>query len=132
MLTGLGAAVSHCRAAIGDGERLVTHAEVERMPQQDPHFKAQNHRRRIISLSLLAEYAYLLAPGGRMYTITDVPELAEWMRSKVAAHPSFRPLTPEEMEADVAAGLLITSSEEGQKVERNMGQVRILAHLLWL
>ncbi|KAK9826974.1 hypothetical protein WJX74_002274 [Apatococcus lobatus] len=88
----------------------------------DPHFKAQNHRRRIISLSLLAEYAYLLAPGGRMYTITDVPELAEWMKSKVAAHPSFRPLTQEELDADVAAGLLITSSEEGQKVERNSGQ----------
>ena len=58
-----------------------------------------------------------------MYTITDVPELAEWMNSKVAAHPSFRPLTKEELEADVAAGLLITSSEEGQKVERNLGQV---------
>ena len=91
---------------------------------QDPHFKAQNHRRRIISLSLLAEYAYLLAPGGRMYTITDVPDLAEWMKSKVAAHPSFRPLTQEELDADVAAGLLITSSEEGQKVERNAGQVK--------
>ena len=90
---------------------------------QDPHFKVQNHRRRIISLSLLAEYAYLLAPGGRMYTITDVPELAEWMKSKVLAHPSFRPLTQEELDADVAAGLLITSSEEGQKVERNNGQV---------
>ena len=58
-----------------------------------------------------------------MYTITDVPELAEWMKSKVAAHPSFRPLTQQELDADVAAGLLITSSEEGQKVERNSGQV---------
>lgn len=67
-----------------------------------------------------------------MYTITDVPELAEWMKSKVAAHPSFRALTQEEMEADVAAELLITSSEEGQKVERNMGQVRTLVPVLWL
>ena len=69
-----------------------------------------------------------------MYTITDVPELAEWMRSKVALHPSFRPLTEEELEADVAAGLLVTSSEEGQKVERNSGQVNAfhdLASPLW-
>ena len=27
---------------------------------QDPHFKAANHRRRIIQRTLLAEYAYLL------------------------------------------------------------------------
>ena len=67
-----------------------------------------------------------------MYTITDVPELAGWMKSKVAAHPSFRPLTAEELEADVAAGFLITSSEEGQKVERNLGQVSCcFRHQVW-
>ena len=31
---------------------------------QDPHFKAGTHRRRIISRAQLADYAYLLAPGG--------------------------------------------------------------------
>jgi hypothetical protein len=30
----------------------------------DPHFKEKNHRRRIITQALLAEYAYCLAPGG--------------------------------------------------------------------
>lgn len=34
----------------------------------------QNHRRRIITPQLLAEYAFLLVPGGRLYTATDVPE----------------------------------------------------------
>eukprot|EP00951_Prasinocladus_malaysianus_P037658 scaffold406389_cov51-Prasinocladus_malaysianus.AAC.1 len=34
--------------------------EITRAPLQDPHFKAQNHRRRIISHQLLTEYAYLL------------------------------------------------------------------------
>ncbi len=48
---------------------------------QDPHFKASNHRRRIINTSLLTEYAHLMVPGGMLYTITDVPELAEWMVS---------------------------------------------------
>ena len=54
---------------------------------QDPHFKAGTHRRRIISRAQLADYAYLLAPGGMLYTITDVPELGQWMRDKVRPHP---------------------------------------------
>ena len=53
------------------------------MVMQDPHFKAGTHRRRIISRAQLADYAYLLAPGGILYTITDVPELGQWMREKV-------------------------------------------------
>lgn len=48
------------------------------MPQ-DPHFKAANHRRRIVNTSLVTEYAHLLAPGGWLYTITDVQELGVWM-----------------------------------------------------
>jgi tRNA (guanine-N7-)-methyltransferase len=36
----------------------------------DPHFKAKNHRRRIVSDFLLTEYAYALMPGGRLYTVT--------------------------------------------------------------
>lgn len=54
-------------------------------PLQDPHFKVSTHRRRIISTAQLADYAYLLAPGGMLYTITDVPELGAWMREKVLA-----------------------------------------------
>lgn len=46
---------------------------------QDPHFKAANHRRRIIQTNLLAEYAYIMAPGAKLYTITDVEELGIWM-----------------------------------------------------
>src|SRR5690242_16916394 len=56
----------------------------------DPHFKAKNHRRRIISPILLSEYAYLLQPGGRLYTITDVEELYKWHVAKCDAHPLFR------------------------------------------
>jgi tRNA (guanine-N7-)-methyltransferase len=47
----------------------------------DPHFKACNHRRRIIQTHLLTEYAHLLAPGAWLYTVTDVPELGAWMVS---------------------------------------------------
>jgi hypothetical protein len=41
-----------------------------------------NHRRRIINTCLLTEYAHIMAPGGWLYTITDVPELGEWMVSE--------------------------------------------------
>ena len=38
-----------------------------------------NHRRRIVTVNLLAEYAYIMQEGGILYTVTDVPELGEWM-----------------------------------------------------
>jgi tRNA (guanine-N7-)-methyltransferase len=38
----------------------------------DPHFKSRKHKQRIISTTLLAEYAYVLRPGGIVYCITDV------------------------------------------------------------
>ena len=44
----------------------------------DPHFKARNHRRRIVSQGLLSEYAYVLKPKGRIYCITDVKDLHDW------------------------------------------------------
>jgi hypothetical protein len=39
----------------------------------DPHFKVANYRRRIITVTLLAEYAYILAEGAILYTITGAP-----------------------------------------------------------
>ena len=45
----------------------------------DPHFKTKNHRRRIVSPNLLHEYAYILAEGALLYTVTDVKELHDWM-----------------------------------------------------
>ena len=38
----------------------------------DPHFKLKNHRRRIISDTLLSEYAYFLKPNGKLYTVTGL------------------------------------------------------------
>ncbi|CAI5483021.1 unnamed protein product [Closterium sp. Yama58-4] len=66
--------------------------------------------------ALLAEYAYVLAPGGTLYSITDVEELGVWMDDHLAAHPLFRKLTAAQMEADPVIPLLSTSSEEGLKV----------------
>ncbi|KAA0154071.1 hypothetical protein FNF29_02694 [Cafeteria roenbergensis] len=55
----------------------------------DPHFKRQNHRRRIISPALLSEYAAVLREGGLLFTITDVPALHDWMHTHLEDHPSF-------------------------------------------
>uniref|UniRef100_A0A5B6YK07 tRNA (guanine-N(7)-)-methyltransferase n=1 Tax=Davidia involucrata TaxID=16924 RepID=A0A5B6YK07_DAVIN len=88
----------------------------------DPHFKEKNHRRRVISLHLLDEYAYALENGGIIYTITDVEELGEWMKACLEGHPMFESLTEEELEADPVVKLLSSATEEGQKVARNEGQ----------
>jgi tRNA (guanine-N7-)-methyltransferase len=56
---------------------------------QDPHFKKKNAKRRIISTTLLAEYAYLMAVGGRVYIITDVKELYDWEYEHLKKHPLF-------------------------------------------
>lgn len=55
----------------------------------DPHFKAKNHRRRIISESLLTEYAYFLKENGKLYCITDVEELHNWHMEKLSSHEFF-------------------------------------------
>uniref|UniRef100_A0A0E0L9S8 tRNA (guanine-N(7)-)-methyltransferase n=1 Tax=Oryza punctata TaxID=4537 RepID=A0A0E0L9S8_ORYPU len=88
----------------------------------DPHFKEKNHRRRVISMQLLDEYAYVMEVGGIIYTITDVEELGEWMRSCLEKHPLFEAIPEEEIKADPVVKLLSTATEEGQKVARNGGQ----------
>lgn len=88
----------------------------------DPHFKEKNHRRRVISVPLLAEYAYAMAVGGILYTVTDVEELGDWMKGCLDAHPLFEKVPEEEVKNDPVVNLLTTATEEGQKVARNEGQ----------
>ncbi|XP_018495948.1 tRNA (guanine-N(7)-)-methyltransferase [Galendromus occidentalis] len=63
----------------------------------DPHFKKTKHKWRIISHQLLGEYAYVLAEGGLIYTITDVADLNEWMVSHITAHPLFERISDDEL-----------------------------------
>lgn len=60
---------------------LFTHAQLTNifLCFPDPHFKARKHKARIVSSTLCAEYAYVLRPGGLVWTITDVEELSGWM-----------------------------------------------------
>jgi len=91
----------------------------------DPHFKARKHKQRIVSTTLNSEYAYVLRPGGIVYTITDVPDLHGWMVQHFEAHPSFERVSEEDQEADPCVAVMRTETEEGKKVERNGGQKHI-------
>ncbi|XP_006171981.1 tRNA (guanine-N(7)-)-methyltransferase [Tupaia chinensis] len=88
----------------------------------DPHFKRTKHKWRIISPTLLAEYAYVLRIGGLVYTITDVLELHSWMCTHFEGHPLFERVPLDELGEDPIVGHLGTSTEEGKKVLRNGGE----------
>ncbi|CAE6431578.1 unnamed protein product [Rhizoctonia solani] len=88
----------------------------------DPHFKARKHKARIISPTLLAEYAYVLRPGGIVYTVTDVEELHLWMVAHLEAFPAFERIPDEEAAKDPVTPHILNATEEGKKVERNNGR----------
>ncbi|OTA92853.1 hypothetical protein M434DRAFT_21711 [Hypoxylon sp. CO27-5] len=88
----------------------------------DPHFKQRKHKARIVSTTLNSEYAYVLRPGGIVYTITDVEDLHNWMVQHFETHPSFERIPEDEQDADACVGVMRTETEEGKKVERNKGQ----------
>ncbi|OAA51657.1 tRNA (guanine-N-7) methyltransferase [Metarhizium rileyi] len=88
----------------------------------DPHFKARKHKARIVSATLNSEYAYVLRPGGIVYTITDVEALHQWMVQHFEAHPSFERVSEEEVKKDECVEVMQNETEEGKKVARNKGQ----------
>ncbi|KAI9839932.1 MAG: tRNA (guanine-N(7)-)-methyltransferase (tRNA(m7G46)-methyltransferase) [Sarea resinae] len=87
----------------------------------DPHFKARKHKARIVSTTLNSEYAYVLKPGGIVYTITDVEDLHKWMIQHFDLHPLFERISDEELEGDESVQIMKSETEEGKKVERNNG-----------
>ncbi|XP_051865655.1 tRNA (guanine-N(7)-)-methyltransferase [Pristis pectinata] len=88
----------------------------------DPHFKKTKHKWRIISSTLLAEYAYVLRVGGLVYTITDVQEVHEWMVKHFTEHPLFEGVQLEDLKDDIIVDRLGVCTEEGKKVLRSGGQ----------
>ncbi|KAK9485904.1 putative methyltransferase-domain-containing protein [Lipomyces starkeyi] len=87
----------------------------------DPHFKIRKHKARIVTSTLASEYAYLLRPGGIIYTITDVLDLHQWMVRHLEAHSLFRRLPKEWEDEDPCVKIMRKDTEEGKKVERNKG-----------
>ncbi|KAJ3014344.1 tRNA (guanine-N(7)-)-methyltransferase (tRNA(m7G46)-methyltransferase) [Thoreauomyces humboldtii] len=87
----------------------------------DPHFKKRKHKARIVTSTLLAEYAYMLRVGGILYTVTDVRDLHDWMVRHLDDHPLFVRMTDQDLEGDVCVKCVMEGTEEGKKVERNAG-----------
>ncbi|KAH3902105.1 probable tRNA (guanine-N(7)-)-methyltransferase [Saccharomycodes ludwigii] len=87
----------------------------------DPHFKQRKHKARIVTKTLLSEYAYVLKEGGIIYTITDVLDLHEWMVKHLQEHPLFARLDAEWENEDLCVSIMRNATEEGKKVERNKG-----------
>lgn len=87
----------------------------------DPHFKSKKHKARIVTTTLCSEYAYVLKPGGIIYTITDVKDLHEWMVDHLSEHPLFERLPKEFEENDACVKIMYVETEEGKKVARNNG-----------
>lgn len=87
----------------------------------DPHFKTRKHKARIVSATLNSEYAFVLRPGGIVYTITDVQDLHEWMVGHFDSHPSFERVGEAEEQANELVEVMKRETEEGKKVERNKG-----------
>lgn len=87
----------------------------------DPHFKEKKHKWRIINDALLAEYAYVSAIGAIVYIATDVKDLYEWMSDHFSKHPLFEPIEESTTKDDPIVKLIISTTEEGKKVERNGG-----------
>lgn len=75
----------------------------------------------ISSTGFLNEYAYLLKPQGRIYSITDIEELHIWNDSHIANHKCFRKLTEQELKEDICVELISTCTEEGKRVTRENG-----------
>lgn len=102
----------------------------------DPHFKARKHKARIVSESLNAEYAYVLRPGGLLYTITDVEEYHYWVlkhfqygtdedgeaeRKVGGIKDLWERVSDEDLEADPCVQVMKFETEESKKVTRNGG-----------
>ena len=105
----------------------------------DPHFKMRKHKARIVSETLNAEYAYVLRPGGFMYTITDVEEYHHWILKHFRQDDGtgtgtetgtgtgadvtdlFERVSEEELEQDPCVRVMKDATEEGKKVTRNKG-----------
>ncbi|OQO04951.1 hypothetical protein B0A48_07969 [Cryoendolithus antarcticus] len=111
----------------------------------DPHFKTRKHKARIVSPGLVSEYAFVMKPGGVVYTITDVEDLHLWMTGAFRGSGGLFEEVPgdvwqeregeeglngegtemgEKWEAEVRDDVRIMreETEEGKKVTRNGGQ----------
>ena len=93
----------------------------------DPHFKKNNHKKRIINKYLLNDYSYLLKIGGILYSITDVKDLHIWHRTILNQNPCFSEISIDELEKDPFLQFM-KNTDEARKVIRNKGNMYYTAY----
>ena len=76
----------------------------------------------MINTALLTDYAFILKPGGLIYTVTDVEDLHTWETSKLNEHPMFERIDPQKTLSSCEK-IMRTGTEEGQRVEKKGGKV---------
>ena len=64
------------------------------------------------------------SPGGRIYHVTDVQDLHEWMSRHFREHASFEEVQDDQLgeEGKWLVKVIQRETEEGKKVERNQGE----------
>jgi tRNA (guanine-N7-)-methyltransferase len=80
--------------------------------------KKKKKKSRIISVDLLDVYAYVLRPGGRIYTVTDVEDLHNWEVEALGSHPCFVRVADEEARKDPAVPVMLVATDEAAKAKR--------------
>ncbi|NXV56827.1 TRMB methyltransferase, partial [Molothrus ater] len=69
-------------------------------------------------ITVVLGYTLVFGVQGLVYTVTDVPELHQWMLQHFGEHPLFEPLPPAQLAADPLLPLLPAVTEEGQRARR--------------
>ncbi len=63
-------------------------------------------------------YAYVLRPGGRIYTVTDVEDLHNWEVEALSSHPCFSRVPDVEAMNDPAVPVMLVATDEAAKAKR--------------
>lgn len=93
----------------------------------DPWWKKRHHKRRMVRRRIVLQLAEIIEPGGFVYLQTDVPDLAEEIRSVFSACPEFEPIPAENFRRIHLGGL---QSHREKKCLRLGIPVQRLAYLL--
>jgi len=70
------------------------------------------------------DYAYLLKPGGKIYSITDVENLHNWNVETIENNPCFRKMNEEEYKNDVCVDCM-KNTDEAKKVKKINGKMYV-------
>jgi tRNA (guanine-N7-)-methyltransferase len=87
--------ISNVRLFVGDARTLLATLPDASLSRifilfPDPWPKARHHKRRLVQAETVAEFARVLAPGGRLRFATDWADYADWALERFTKSPAFR------------------------------------------